>query len=397
MSRPQVFPALAAALLTAAACGTGEPRSWRGSIDTLPSGTIVVSNPADGIWDEQSAWRIVEELRIGTAEGSGPELFGSIGALEVDRLGRIWVLEQQAQEIRVFDGQGRYVRTVGRKGGGPGEFRQVIGFAWGADGNLWVVDPSNNRISVVDTAGRFVTSHRTIGSWVIAPWPGGVDSTGNFYTYAPAGGSDPLALVLVRYNAAMEPQDTIRLPRESSDESYFEHRTDGGFIRAGVPYASRLQWRFRWPGYIWFGRTGEYRLYQRSLEGDTLRIVSREFEPLPVTDEDIDSAIARLEWFTKQGGRIDRSKFPRTKPAWEDLYTDDRGYLWVVPVLPKARSGFGITAFDIFDPEGRYLGRVELPFNLGPGPVIRGDFLYGEVWDELQVPYVVRARIERPL
>ncbi len=88
--------------------------------------------------------------------------------------------EIQAEELRVFDREGRHVRTIGRKGGGPGEFSQIIGMAWRPDGNLWVVDPSNNRISVIDTAGNFVTSHPTGGSFVMMPWPGGVDSAGYF-------------------------------------------------------------------------------------------------------------------------------------------------------------------------------------------------------------------------
>jgi hypothetical protein len=49
---------------------------------------------------------------------------------------------------------------------------------------------------------------------------------------------------------------------------------------------------------------------------------------------------------------------------------------------------------DLFDPDGRYLGEFRLPFRLGffP-PLIIDDQLYAITQDELEVQYVVRARI----
>ena len=95
-NRPHAGPAwrgrwsrlVLASLLVGCSSPDGGAR-WSGRVDTLPSGTILVTNPATGIWDSASAWQVVEELRIGTAEGSGPDLFGQVAGLEVDALGRI--------------------------------------------------------------------------------------------------------------------------------------------------------------------------------------------------------------------------------------------------------------------------------------------------------------------
>ena len=46
--------------------------AWRGTIETV-AGVIRVHNPDAGMWTPDRAWRIVEELRIGQAEGEGPE------------------------------------------------------------------------------------------------------------------------------------------------------------------------------------------------------------------------------------------------------------------------------------------------------------------------------------
>jgi hypothetical protein len=52
----------------------------------------------------------------------------------------------------------------------------------------------------------------------------------------------------------------------------------------------------------------------------------------------------------------------------------------------------------VFDPEGRFMGTVRLPFMLArfPGPIFRDGVLYGITEDELEVPYIVRARIDKP-
>lgn len=51
---------------------------------------------------------------------------------------------------------------------------------------------------------------------------------------------------------------------------------------------------------------------------------------------------------------------------------------------------------DVFDGEGRYLGRVASPdpLPLTGQVLIRGDRLYVVVRDEIDIPYVVRYRIQ---
>ncbi len=395
----------AGSLLIVAWCGfvlagcAGEGRTaadlWEGTVDTLPGGAIEVNNPSHGIWDSTTAWQVVEEIRIGTLEGTGPDLFGRIAALEVDRAGRFYVLESQSQELRVFDPTGLHIRTIGREGGGPGEFKQAIGMAWSSVGQLWIVDPGNSRISVFDTTGVYATMQRILGGYVMMPWPGGFDDAGRLYHYGLDLDAEPGGrFVMVRFDTLMNPLDTIRMP-QPPDDRYFELQSEGGSMRAGIPYSAGITSRIGPRGYLWFANTGEYRVFKRAVEGDTALAVSRDFEPLPLTGVEVDSAIADLEWFTRQGGRVDRSRFPSVKPAISTLYVDDESRLWVVPVVDAEDRG---RLLDVFDEAGRYLGRVRLPFRLsgGPIPLFRNGCIYGVTTDEFDVPYVVRARVEKP-
>ena len=102
----------------------------------------------------------------------------------------------------------------------------------------------------------------------------------------------------------------------------------------------------------------------------------------------------RLQRFIDRGGVVDETRIPATKPAFRDLTVDDRGNLWV---RPTAQAGEEDHLFDLFDPEGRYLGQIRSPFPVAPSAplLVRGDTILAVTEDELGVGYVVRARIER--
>lgn len=389
--------ATATAVTIATACASGEAATdrWQGTIDTLASGQIVVHNPATPIWTEETRWTVEEDLRIGSVDSDGPELFGRIMDLEVDDEGRIYVLESQSNELRIFDANGRHLTTSGRKGGGPGEFAQPLMLAWGPDGNLWIVDPPNNRISVFDHSGQFVTSHRQPGGFVIMPWPGRFDRAGSYYSPVPLQGQGDFRMGLVLYDSAFTPGDTLQPPDDPVKREYFELHSDGGHIMAGIPYSAGFRWRLSSRGTILAALTGEYRFIEFTATGDTLRTITRAFDPLPVTGEDRDSAVADMEWFTRQGGQIDMSKLPDHKPAVSSFFWDDEDNLWVIPVTERGRER---RVAQVFDPDGRYLGEVTFPFELrsSPYPTFRDGVMYAVTTDELEVPFVVRARIVKP-
>ena len=110
-------------LLLTAGCGGEDFDSarWGGTIETLASGVIRVVNPAEGLWEVGEPWRLLPELVLGEIEGAEAEVFASISGLAVDDAGRIYVLDRQANELRIFSPEGGHIRSVGRPGEGPGE------------------------------------------------------------------------------------------------------------------------------------------------------------------------------------------------------------------------------------------------------------------------------------
>lgn len=363
---------------------------WLGTVDTLPSGQIRVTNPEFPIGE----WSVSEEFRIGRSDGIGPDIFGRIDALEVDLNGNLWVIDGHAQELRVFTSEGQYVRTIGRRGAGPGEFTRAVRIDAAPDGNLWVMDPQNQRLTVVDTAGAHLEERPLSYSLLLFPWPGGFDTLGDYYR--PIFRIDPeVSIALVRHDSSFTVRDTLDVPQDPVRRAGFEMRgADGGGIAAGIPFQGGLRWRLSPWGTIWVLFTDEYRLIEFGVSGDTLRTITREFTPLPVTESDLEQAHKELEWFTRQGGVVDMSRIPRTKPIARDFFFDQDGSIWVEVEVLHGDPG---RKFDIFASDGRFIAVVNLPFPIAaqPNPVFRNDQLFGSTRDELDVPYLVVARINR--
>lgn len=383
-----------------AACGSGSGAGggWSGTMDTLPSGEVVVRNTADPLWTPETTWRVVEELRIGEAMSEGPDLFGAVFSFDVDAWGRIFVLDDHAQEVRIFDSDGAFVRTVGRKGEGPGEFTQAGSVGLSRNGEIWVMGMSLGRVSIFDTTGNYLRGERTnTGGRIMKPYPGGFDPMGRYNVVIPPGVMNGMA----RFDQSFNVIDTISLPENPVEAEYFELVNEDGFatMSAAVPFQGFMAWRLSPAGTVWMLLTGRYELMETTTNGEVLRRVTKDHEPIPVTAEDRERAVKNLQWFTGQGGQVDQSRFPRSKPSTASFFIDDEGNLWVEQQVAAANADNAGRIFDLFDPEGRYLGTLSLPFSLAwsrPEPVVRDGVLYGVTTDEVGAAYVVRARVEKP-
>jgi hypothetical protein len=353
-------------------------------MDTLEDGTVVVHNPEPGVWTEEEAWRIEEELRIGRATGEGPEVFTQILALTVDGLGRVYVGDAQTGEVRVFSRDGRHVRTFGGKGGGPGEIDSPVGIEPDGQGRIWVVDLGNNRHSVFDTAGGFVASGvRKGGVTTALPWRAGFTEDGLFWDLS---------------GSRFDPEAPIRLV---GLDSAFREVAEHPLRLGGHDSPVQRRWRLDPGGFVWLGPPKQFRIAKRELGGDTVRILERDVEPRELSEGE------RQERLGAMRSRI--AQMPDGSPAdasLEDVAThadvhegfsvDGAGRLWVR--APEGRVNRR-RPYLVFDAEGRYLGPVtwtSSPASQPPTPVFDGDELWYVVEDDMDVQRVVRGRIVRP-
>lgn len=328
-----------------------------------------------------TGWTVHEEVRIGGRNASGPARLEGRGPVAVDGGGCIYVAVPLAGEVRVFDPHGRWLETltVPTERPGPGT---VGGLVFDPGGNLWVVDQRENRFVVFDLRERMVdVLPRPAGGGLWIPWPGGMDREGRLHDMVRLHRGDEEIEVLARLGPGLVPEALLRAPTEPPEGS--EERAWASF----APHVSRV---LDPSGLQWEGHSARYRLVLAAPDGTAVRVVEREHDPVPVTDEDRAVLAGKLA-LIGEGMPPDAVPLPATKPVFRDLVTDAEGHLWVGL---HARAGAAVWPWDVFDPEGRYLARVMLPAG-ALVQVIRDDHVYTVEPDGDRGASVVRYRIRR--
>ncbi len=393
---------LVVAWIAVVGCGDAGSRSdWATLRDSLPSGTVHVTNIPVG--NVSLTWTLVEELRVGSLDGTGPDVFGNLKGLVALEGGGFAVLDSQVQELRVFGPDGAHVATHGRKGQGPGEFADANGLMLGPNGHLWVPDSRNGRMSVFDPADGFIESFPFADGnygWV---WNGAMVDGSRIHRPWWDGTRRQMRV----YDLTMTLVDSLPLPSDGPEDEEYDPRNQpgtfylgqgGGYMLYGIPFFADEVSFIDSRGAVWSTRDGdpEYRMARWEPGGDTTLVVETRRPAVPVPEVERDSVIGAMRQLLADRGanrQFDWSRIPTVKPAVEGVFESVEGNLWVQ--TPAADGG---VLFDVYSGDGGYLGTA----GLGPGliglsdqvdPVVRGDSTWLIVTDEFDVDYVVRARI----
>lgn len=71
--------------------------------------------------------------------------------------GTIYVVDGVNGRVQVFDRDGGYKFTIGRKGSGPGEFAFPLGIDLDQSGRVYIADSRNHRIQIFTPKGEFIS------------------------------------------------------------------------------------------------------------------------------------------------------------------------------------------------------------------------------------------------
>lgn len=85
-----------------------------------------------------------------------PGDFAKPSGVAVDSEGNLYVADLLNARIEVFDADGNFIRTFGKRGDGPGYFAMPKGVAIDCDGHIWVTDAQQNRLQVFSQEGQLL-------------------------------------------------------------------------------------------------------------------------------------------------------------------------------------------------------------------------------------------------
>ena len=359
-------------IMIAAACTDAGARQTSVTSD---SAGIAIVESHEGAWEEGDAWRLdsVPAVRIG-GEEEGDPAYDLLQVSDAVRLsdGGIALINNGTSELRLYDASGRHRRTVGRAGDGPGEFRAMETLDRSPGDTLHVYDYMLRRFTSIAPDGTLLGSkglraalegaflqpltRLPDGSWLaIAQVFSGEGETGvrrdSLTLLRLAPGVDSIADSIGRFPAT---------------EMYISRGGEGAnrFVTFSlVPFGLSTR-VVAGTGRIFVGNPERYVIQVYRADGVLERSIRRPIEREPVLESDItrlreqELAEADPRFRAQVESKWANAPVASLKPAFARMTVDSEGALWVEgPRVLESDIGHA----DVFDPEGRLLGRLPLP------------------------------------
>ncbi len=419
-----------AAVLFAACSGS----DWE-AVSYERGDTTVVRTVAGSAWGGPA--RLVERARITADPADTVDGLRSVTALASGPNGDVYVVDGERATVRLHDRDGRHVRAFVVPLGEPGHYTQPNGVAVLSDGRVVIRDPRRSQLVVYSPRGAYL-ERWPHPSGVYSPSPLISDAEDRLYTrivFNPTEPREEWREGLVQYGRDGAIEDTIPDPEiDYVSPSLVVEVPGGDPVRFLIPLTPRAYWAPSPSGDVVTAISDRYALDVLKPDGSIVRI-EREYAPVPASREerstlyrDVDRRARQIDYRWTWRGPI----IPEEKPPFKGLFADADGRIWVQlhqaaeltgefaasaeasgaadadgtspsteadsdGRLPTVLDWWEPIVFDVFEPDGRYLGRVSAPpgFRTQPLPSIRGNTVWAAVREGGGVPDVVRFEIER--
>jgi len=313
--------------------------------------------PAEGLQEVQ-----LEELwRIG-GDDDEENLLGVIDRVLADDDGNVYLLDIQLVEVQVFDGDGVYLRSLGKRGDGPGEIRNAMGALFLPDGTLGLVQGFPGRIVKVDldglpagelrpggddpSAGGFfalrsaaaVGNHLVLGGAKITRGENSRTAT-NFIAAHGLDGAET-----TRYLESVNVRDFGRMEFSEKNE-FFPGRGGWALAEDGRVYVASAR--------------NEYRIDVYGPGGEHERSITHPYDSWKRTDAETDKAREMMMPFRRRNRSAVNIVVEPTERDILDIRVDRQGQVWVLPSRGIREQEKGIhSTWDVFDGTGTFSRQV---------------------------------------
>jgi DNA-binding beta-propeller fold protein YncE len=291
--------------------------------------------------------------------------FETPSTVSCDPEGNIYVVDSGAKNIKKFDAQGKFLKTIGREGQGPGEFDGPYYSTFAGD-RLIVWDSGSRRLSYFTPEGDFVNSINIAYNegWVrgLRGLPSGevVVEMERSYRREP---DKPQECRIDLYSAELKFIRTI-YNRELWRKKYIRTK-EYGTSTLYFPYSADVRWDVLPDGRIVIGYSENYELEIFDQSGNKISSISHKNDPVDVTEKDKKDYFDSIEFY-RMGERLKDppeyvtkyTEFPKHKPVYKNILADSEGNIWVV--LNRKNQDEDGKIFDVFDRTGKFVSRVSI-------------------------------------
>ena len=397
----KLFPLLPVALAVAA-CATDSPEH-REPVVRDSAGIRIVENTTPQ-WQEGEVWRLSPEpvVDIGGGDREEEQLFRVVGALRLSD-DRIVVANGGTNEIRFYGPEGAFLSASGGEGEGPGEFRSLSAVRRLRGDSLFAQDVRLYRGSVFDGQGRFIRTVQPLASRgrssIDIVFDDGMMLGSSIVRLNVADiklGLFRMAFTFYRFDGTGDLVDTLGV--YPGFELYVVPSQGGVPSTYSHPISRATYFQFLPDGY-YVADNDTYEVQKYAPDGKLQQIVRRLTVPVQVEPQHMETLRERaLAAITDDDRRRRTEQFyrdmplPETFPAYSGIVVSVEDYLWVREYdLP----GNEANNWSVFDAEGTLRGTLGLPPRFQPldiGP----DYIIGVWRDADDVEHVRMYELIKP-
>jgi len=306
---------------------------------------------------------------IGVMDGEEHEMFGDIRGIESDADGRIYILDFQSSDIRVFDRNGDFLHVLAGPGQGPGEISKANGMRLLPDGTLWIHDHGKWKMTVMDLDGNELkTTDLPVKSYSYI-WKGTVRD--NHVAWKRASVPDAASLspsnkghqvssskaYLVSHDAMVDKIDSLAIGR-TEYESFIVNYGQGR-AHLGIPFKNLPPITVDQISGYWHVESADYSISRFDESAERRFEIRAALDNIPVSKADHDLFMSNLTSqsidFAEAASEIIEF-IPDHKPQISALAVDDDGRLWVTRTQRVNES----VILDVFDQSGIHLDSFSL-------------------------------------
>ncbi len=306
-----------------------------------------------------------EQWRIGTDDDD--EFFGVISRVTTDSDGNVYALDSQLTEVRVYDADGNYLRTVGREGEGPGEFRNPNDMYLGLGDKIGVLQVFPGKVVQLSKDG---------------------DPLDNFRLPEVEGGGFQLVfnamatrdrLVMAGAQMAREGQEQMQVTylKAFADDGtelvhFYDEARENRFGNMKYEESTFSNFQRRWTlggdGRVYAALTfGEYVIHVWNADGTPDRVIRRDSYVPASRNRETKKRFQRLYDGVTSWNPNSEFSVSDHHVAVGSLSVRGDGTLWVLSGHGTYETPEGVAAaFDIYDSEGRFVRQAHLIGDFDP-------------------------------
>jgi len=280
--------------------------------------------------------------------------------LDVDSDGNIYfiVSRSDADLILKFDGNGNFVLSFGRRGEGPGELIAPRYLRIDESERIQIADNTRKKIYFFEKNGDFIRGISLPSNHRIATLleNGKILAVRNNFNQDVGRGEYPIIL-------SNEDLEEIKMLHPGLWMPNFTLSKRINPLRIYMDYNVLRPSN----GQIYVGDYGsEYEFLIYDTEGNLLQKIKKEYHNVKVPNQ-LKEEI--FNWLSKNLDSFDQSKnkvyFPEFHPPFQFFFLDEESRLYVMTY--EQGQGTNVFIYDIFNPDGMFIGRIELD-NYGSSP-----------------------------